>query len=282
MCKEPASSAASQPRFSQERAARFCGKCGRPIEPGQTSCGYCSSEEAAGKTGRVSGSKKSVAAIIAVAAVCVVAILLLLSRLLNGSQNATQSVQAPQTLEEPQTEQNPEPDQTTQTQQPSSAKQLYYAYFAEYFGWDNKLEDPAFENATNRYNAFLADLTHDGEDEMIVLDNTYGMDGITLTVYTCRNDSVVGIYTVESTFDPRDKTLGLYENAGNAYLLVCYDGMSMFGGEAYYHAFSFTSNGDANDFLYDSFSETLDPETDEVSDDYYALLEKMEELKQIH
>lgn len=269
-------------RFGHESAPKFCGRCGRQLEPGLTVCRYCASTEESRKSHSSTKSNNSVMVIVAAAIVCIAAILLV-PRLLGGYHQPSQFAQEPQTAQGPQNVQNiptNAPEQQPQAEQSSNSKELYYAYFAEYFGWDNKLDEPMLLNATNKYNVYLADLTHDGEDEMIVVDNTMSMDGIVLTVFTCTNNSVVAIHTYESAFDPREKTFGLYESGGSTYLFICCDGMTMEGGKAYYDVVSLTSDGEHNYLLSDSYSVTLDSETTEVSDVYYSLLKKMDELKQ--
>ena len=256
----------SQRDFMWESTPKFCARCGRPLEQGQSACRYCADMEESRKSVPSTKSKSNVAVIAAVAIVCISAVLLL-PRLFDANQQ-TQFAQAPQAMQEPQTEHT------------SSAKQLYYAYFGEHFGWDNELDEPMLLNATNKYNVYLEDLTHDGEEEMIVVDNTMDMDGIVLTVYSFKNNSVAAIHTWESAFDPREKTFGFYESAGSTYLLICSDGMTMEGGKAYYQVVSLTPDGEYTYLLSDSYSVTLNPETDDVTDEYYALIQKMEEIKQ--
>ncbi len=280
----PSGSAANETEQSgspRENAPKFCGRCGRPLAYGQSTCQYCAGTEESKRLFQTTKSKRTVAVIAAAAIVCVAAVLLL-PPLLSGNQQPQVS-QAPQTVQKPQSEQNPPANaqgQESQTEHTASAKELYYAYFDQHFGWDNERDNPMLLNATNKYNVFLADLTHDGEDEMIVVDNTMDMDGVVLTVYTCKNNSVIAINTCESEFGPREKVFGLYDSAGSTYLFICSDGMTMMGGKAYYQVVSLTPDGAYDELLSDSYSVILNPETDEVTDEYYALIEKMEEIKQ--
>ena len=123
---------------------------------------------------------------------------------------------------------------------------LYYAYFEKHYGWDKKLEDPIYDNETNIYNVYFADLTHDGEAEMLVLDNSYGMESVGLMVYTCQNESVVGIYGEESYIDPKGCAFGIYTSEGESYLLVCCYGEPLFSKmyDYYYLAMSIAPDGE--------------------------------------
>ncbi|MEN6636457.1 MAG: hypothetical protein ABFC56_11435 [Clostridiaceae bacterium] len=270
-----------QNRFGHESAPKFCGRCGRQLEPGLTVCRYCAGAEESRKSHPSTKSNNNVVVIVAAAIVCIAAVLLL-PRLLGGYQ-PSQSAQEPQTEQEPQNEQNlptEAPEQQPRTEQSSRAKELYYAYFAENYGWDNKLEDPVYENATNKYNVFLADLTHDGEEEMLILDNTYGKEIINLTVFTCQNDSVVAIYTAETYFDPKGCALGIYTSEGESYLLICCYGMPFLSMtyDYYYRAMSFLPNGESFEIIHGELPK-LYSETDELPEGYYDFVDEMDQIK---
>jgi hypothetical protein len=88
-------------------------------------------------------------------------------------------------------------------------KEIYRAFFGDYFGWDNVNHYAVRTDQTNKYNAFLADLTQDGAYELIVTDDTYG-DSIELSVYTVIDGEVHRIYADESSMEPRAKIFGVY------------------------------------------------------------------------
>ena len=92
-------------KSSHESASKFCGRCGRPLEYGQSSCLLCEGTVERNNTQSSTTAKSNAAIVIAAVAVCLAAILLL-PRLFTGNQQA-QFTQAPQTVQEPQLEQNP-------------------------------------------------------------------------------------------------------------------------------------------------------------------------------
>ena len=94
-----------QSSSTHESAQKFCGRCGRQLAYGQSTCRYCVGTPDRGTPLPTTKSKNNVAVIVAAAIVCVAAALLL-PRLLNGNHQ-TQYAQEPQTVQEPQTEQNP-------------------------------------------------------------------------------------------------------------------------------------------------------------------------------
>lgn len=293
----------SQRSFTHEGAPKFCGRCGRPIEQGQTSCRHCASTGRVVNTNPVSIPKSKSLIIAMIMAVSAVVVLLVL--LLQASRGwiGLQTVQA-QTTTQGTTDDAPVQEPSVQStlpvqempseipeQKPSSTvpngymspqtKNLYYAYFDKSFGWDNKLENPVYEDATNKYNVYFADVTHDGEAEMLILDNTYGMEGIGLTVYTCQNNSVVGIYTAETYIDPKGSALGIYTSEGESYLLICCYGRPFFpkADNYYYLAMSFPPNGEAYFIIDGKLSVPSYTEPDELSDEYYNFIDEMEQIK---
>lgn len=122
------SSSDSPPRFtdqvlySHESASKFCGRCGRPLEYGQSGCRYCEGSVERNKTMSSTKTKSSAVIVIASVAVCLAAILLL-PRLFTGNQR-TQSVQVPQTVQEPQNEQNPPAPEQEEAQELKSLTSL--------------------------------------------------------------------------------------------------------------------------------------------------------------
>ena len=111
-----------QNRFGHESAPKFCGRCGRQLEPGLTVCRYCAGAEESRKSHPSTKSNNNVVVIVAAAIVCIAAVLLL-PRLLGGYQ-PSQSVQEPQTVQEPQFEQNPPAPKQEEAQEVKSLTSL--------------------------------------------------------------------------------------------------------------------------------------------------------------
>ena len=291
-----------QSRPTRESTPRFCGRCGRLIEQGLTSCRYCASTGSAVHANPVPTPKSKPLILVMIAAAFVVLALVVVLLQTSKGGIGLQTVQAQTTpqgtangvpTQEPSVQSAPPAQETPSEipeQHPNSTvpngsmsprtKSLYYAYFDKYFGWDNKLEDPIYDNATNKYNVYFADVTHDGEAEMLILDNTYGMEGIGLTVFTCQNDSVVGIYTAETYIDPKGWAFGIYTSEGESYLLVCCYGEPFFSMmyDYYYLAMSFVPDGEPSviiqGHLPDSYSET-----GELPQGYYDFVDEMDQIK---
>lgn len=158
-------------------------------------------------------------------------------------------------------------------------KAAYRAFFGDYFGWDNVNNYAVRTDQTNKYNAFLADLTQDGAYELIVTDDTYG-DSIELSVYTVIEGQIHRIYADASPIDPRAKTFGVYLKDDKAYMLVCENNMGQSGGDSSYRVFSLTSDGEQNVLIQDTYVERFDPETGEVGDAYYDFLARQESVLQ--
>jgi hypothetical protein len=264
MCREPASSADSE-KSSQ---IRFCGMCGRPLEPGQAKCRYCDGTKEHPEQNRAKTGNSKLAIIITAAAICVLAVGLLLS---SAHKNGIGQGQTADDvfIGQPDTE-----------EQIVDVKQLYYDFFGRTYGWDNEKDAPYIPAYSNKYNVFLADITHDGEDEMIVVDNTKDYEGIELVIYSCSGGSVDKIYTDSSAMGPRGKTFGLSSDNGLTYFVVCSDAMDMAGGEIYYRVFSLTASGNADILNENSYAVTLNPDNyDEVGEEYYVVLDEMKALK---
>ena len=159
----------------------------------------------------------------------------------------------------------------------SNNKDLYRDFFGRFYGWDNENQYAFIINQRNKYNAFLADLTHDGTDELIVTDDTFG-DSIEITIYTVVQDEVKPIFGDISSYKPRAKVFGLYENDGSTYMLVCENDMWQDGGNCSYCVFSLTPTGEINILLHDMYVEHYDPESGEVSEAYYDFLARQDSL----
>lgn len=159
-------------------------------------------------------------------------------------------------------------------------KQKYRKFFGEKYGWENKKANPCFGNAPNKYNVFLADLTHDGIDEMIVLDDTVDDEqAVELTVYSYCDREINKIYSNSSTKMPRDKLFGLYNDDGLIYLLVCIDDMWMNGGNVSYEVFSLSETGSKKNLTSETYSQTLDPnKCEELGSGYYDFIDRKEEI----
>ena len=268
MCREPAPQTTPGTDSEKTSQIRFCGMCGKPLEPGQTKCRYCDSTKERPEQNRAKTGNSNLAVIISVAAICVLAVGLLLS--FSSKNGGGQS----------QTAEDVFFDQTDATDQTADAKQLYYDFFSRTYGWDNEKDDPYMPAYSNKYNVFLADITHDGEDEMIVVDNTKDSEGIELVIYSCSGGSVDKIYTDSSATEPRGKTFGLSSDNGLTYFVVCSDAMYVTGGEIYYRVFSLTANGNADILKENSYAVTLNPDNyDEVGEGYYVVLDEMKALK---
>ena len=156
-------------------------------------------------------------------------------------------------------------------------KDIYRDFFGQFYGWDNENQYAFITNQTNKYNAFLADLTHDGADELIVTDDTFG-DSIEITIYTVVQDEVRPIFGDISSYEPRAKVFGLYEKDGSTYMLVCENNMWQNGGDCSYRAFSLTPTGEKNILLQDMYAEHYDPESGEVSEAYYDFLARQDSV----
>ncbi|MEA4913080.1 MAG: hypothetical protein VB061_00705 [Christensenella sp.] len=159
------------------------------------------------------------------------------------------------------------------------AKQLYYDYFEKKYGWDNENVD-SMDPDSNKYNVFLADLTHDGVDEMIVVDDTiYSGEQVELIIYTCQNNHVDMLYFERSTRLPRGTDFGLYYTDKLTYLLVCTNAMWMTGGTVSYEVFSFSDNGEKQYLISDMYTKTKDPENyDEEDPGLYDFLHREETI----
>ncbi|MEA4948412.1 MAG: zinc ribbon domain-containing protein, partial [Petrimonas sp.] len=159
------------------------------------------------------------------------------------------------------------------------AMQLYYDYFEKKYGWDNENVDSMTPNS-NKYNVFLADLTHDGVDEMIVVDNTINSgEEVELIIYTCQHNQVEMIYFDRSTKMPRDKIFGLYYEDEITYLLVCKNDMWMTGGKVAYEVFYLSENGDKDYLINDMYAETIDPSYHEVlGPGYYDFVDRQDTI----
>ena len=161
----------------------------------------------------------------------------------------------------------------------SGNKEIYRAFFGDYFGWDNENHYAVRTDQTNKYNAFLADLTQDGAYEMIVTDDTYG-DSIELSVFTVIAGEVHRIYADDSSIAPRAKIFGVYLKDDKAYMLVCENNMEQTGGDCSYRVFSLNSDGTENVLIQDTYAEQFDPETSEVGDAYYDFLARQDSILQ--
>ena len=161
----------------------------------------------------------------------------------------------------------------------SDNKEIYRAFFGDFFGWDNENAYAIRTDQTNKYNAFLADLTQDGAYELIVTDDTFG-DSVELTVYTVEQGKAIMLYGDISSYEPRAKTFGIYLKDDKAYMLICENNMEQTGGDCSYRVFSLTSTGEENVILQDTYAEQFNPETGEVGDAYYDFLARQESVLQ--
>ena len=292
----------SQRNATREGASKFCGRCGRPIEQGLTSCRYCASSGSAAHANPESTPKNKPLILVMIAAAFVVLVLMVVLLQTSKGGIGLQTVQAQTTqqgtadgvpTQEPSVQSTPAAQETPSEipeQQPSATvpngsmsprtKSLYYAYFEKYYGWNKKLEAPIYDNETNIYNVYFADLTHDGEAEMLVLDNSYGMESIGLMVYTCQNDSVVAICGQESYIDPKGCAFGIYTSEGESYLLFCCYGEPFFSKmyDYYYLAMSLVPDGEPF-VLMEGHLPGPYSETGELPEGYYDLVDEMDQIK---
>ena len=153
-------------------------------------------------------------------------------------------------------------------------------FFGDKFGWDNKKANPEYSSCPNKYNVYLADITHDGIDEMIVLDDTNDQEGIVeLSVYSYNDGEISNIYFNSSTKMPRDKLFGLYDKDGLIFLVVYINDMWMTGGKESYEVFSLSKTGNQETLLSDIYSQTIDPDRfEELGSGYYEFVDRKEEI----
>lgn len=162
----------------------------------------------------------------------------------------------------------------------TEVKEKYEEYFGEKYGWNNKKVDPFYGNSPNKYNVYLLDLTHDGVDEMVVLDDTVDREEtVELTVYKYTNREVKAIYSISSTKMARDKLFAFYYSGEHSYLLVSINDMWMTGGTVSYEVFSFNESNEKNILISDTYTQYINPDIwEELDSGYYDFIDRKEKV----